>query len=380
MLQGIVNKYFEGKKVLIILGMRNILIQLADYFKDSTFILSGKEFDETKSIHLATFQTYQRRKHNLEDYNLVAIDEAHLRYNTKIVKEIRTLKCTRLFMTGTPINNKNKALGRFDNVLNFIDIKQMIDKGYLAPTSFISRNNLLIHEKELGTQNGDYKDTDIERVMDKTSLLNTVVQDNIKYKWASEHKCICYVNTIRVGKQLCDSFNDINNVKIIHSNLSKVEYNEVMEWYDKASNGIIINCQILSIGFDSPTTNTIIYLFPTKIYSNYLQKIWRASTKYKDKHTTIYDYSGMLHKLSPYYTEWFKPNERKCSDQCKEFDKDSVEYECCVESCIDPNTFPICNGETSITFNMNPYKRNFKVMQGKPCGKVIQYGSIDLKQ
>ena len=70
----IIDKY-QFKKVLIVVGYRKIVQQLASYFPSHTHILSGLPFDHTQQVHLASFQTIANRDIDLSEYDLIVQDE-----------------------------------------------------------------------------------------------------------------------------------------------------------------------------------------------------------------------------------------------------------------------------------------------------------------
>ena len=368
-LKCIIDKYFSNKRVLIITNRRNLTLQLAKSFDQHTFILSGKSHDESHNIHLATTQTFAKRSHNLSDYDMVCVDEIHETYNTKVVKQIRELSCTRIYMTGTPINSKGSFLGEFDNELEFTTIQQMIDGGYLAPTRFLSRANLLSDESSMSVRNGDYVEADIERVIQKQDLIKWLTKDNLHYKWSTEHKCILYVNSINIAQQVVDTMNEPDNIRVVHSKLSKQELTSVTEWFENCTNGILVNVRMYTTGTDIPSCDTIINLNATKIISLYLQSIWRASRYLPGKTATVVDYSGNLHKISPYFNEWHK-KKPTCREECSKI-TDRMQRYFCEASCVSEPPMCNCTGQLPYSLVDNPYVSNFTVISGEPCGEMI---------
>lgn len=376
-LKGIVDKYFANKRVLIITNRRNLTLQLAKAFDEHTFILAGKSHDESHNVHLATTQTFMRREHDLNDYDMVCVDEIHETYNTKVVKLIRELSCTRIYLTGTPLNSRGTFLGEFDNELEFTTVKQMIDEGYLAPTRFMSRANLLSDESEIGTRNGDYVDADIERIIQKQDLINWIVKDNEYYKWSTEHKCILYANSISTSQKIVDAFADPTNVRVIHSKLSKSELTEVADWFESCTNGILVNVRMYTTGTDIPTCDTVINLTATKILSLYLQSIWRASRYLPGKTATVVDYSGNLHKFNPFFNEWHK-KKPGCKEQCAKL-KNPMERFFCEASCVSEPPMSTCDGQLPYSLIDNPYISNFTISSGEPCGETVPVHNMSFK-
>ena len=379
-IKGIIDKYFSDKKVLIITGIRHVITQLATYYTDYSFILSGHEYDHTKLINLATFQTFSRRTNSLTDYDAIFVDEVHMRFNTDIVKQIRKLNCTRVYFTGTPITNRNTFLSdEFDNVLEFTNIKQMIEEKYLAPTRFLMIGNMLKDESSMQIRNGDYVNEDIDQIIDKTALIEWVVNDNLTYEWSTKHKTIMYTNSIATTQKIVDKFNS-PNVKAIHSKLTPKQIEETMNWFESTDAGIIVNCRMLTVGVDIPSADNVVYLLPTKIHSLFLQSIFRASTKSGDKIATVYDYSGMLNKVNPYDNQWKKPK-LSCKDQCiKQYPNDPLAQYFCMEACKSNPILVPCRGQLPISLAEHPFISNYQIHSGKPCGESRPMWEYEYKQ
>lgn len=379
-IKGIIDKYFSDKKVLIITGIRHVITQLATYYTDYSFILAGHKYDHTKLINLATFQTFSRRDIALEEYDAVFVDEIHMRFNTDIVKQIRKLNCTRVYFTGTPITNRNTFLSdEFDNVLEFTNIKQMIDDGYLAPTRFLMIGNMLKDEDSMKLRNGDYVNEDIDQIIDKTALIDWIIKDDSVYEWSTNHKTIMYTNSIATTEKIVNQFNSAN-VRAIHSKLTAKQIEDTMHWFESISNGIIINCRMLTVGVDIPSADTVVYLLPTKIHSLFLQSIFRASTKSGDKVATVYDYSGMLNKVNPYDNQWKKPK-LSCKDQCiKQYPNDPLAQYFCIEACKSNPILVPCKGQLPISLAEHPFISNYQIHSGKPCGESRPMWEYEYKQ
>lgn len=379
-IKGIIDKYFSDKKVLIITGIRHVITQLATYYTDYSFILAGHKYDHTKLINLATFQTFSRRDIALEEYDAVFVDEIHMRFNTDIVKQIRKLNCTRVYFTGTPITNRNTFLSdEFDNVLEFTNIKQMIEEKYLAPTRFLMIGNMLKDESSMQIRNGDYVNEDIDQIIDKTALIEWIVNDNLTYEWSTKHKTIMYTNSIATTQKIVDKFNS-PNVKAIHSKLTPKQIEETMNWFESTDAGIIVNCRMLTVGVDIPSADNVVYLLPTKIHSLFLQSIFRASTKSGDKIATVYDYSGMLNKVNPYDNQWKKPK-LSCKDQCiKQYPNDPLAQYFCIEACKSNPILVPCKGQLPISLAEHPFISNYQIHSGKPCGESRPMWEFEYKQ
>lgn len=193
----IIDKY-QFKKVLIVVGYRKIVQQLASYFPSHTHILSGLPFDHTQQVHLASFQTIANRDINLSEYDLIVQDEYHSRTSATASNVVFQPNCTVILLTGTPLTNNNRLLTKdIDNFIQPITIKEMIENNWLTPTRFMSNSTILgDYADQLSTNKQDFDESIVRQIIQKEHLLNnivTLIDDN---HLATQHKCIVYVNYI----------------------------------------------------------------------------------------------------------------------------------------------------------------------------------------
>lgn len=370
----IVDKY-QFKKVLIVIGYRKIVQQLSSYFPSHTHILSGLPFDHSKQVHLASFQTLSNRDIDLSEYDCIIQDEYHSRTSQSAQDVVFQPNCTTILFTGTPLTNRNKLLTKgIDNFIQPITVKELIDNGWLAPTKFLSNSTIIgDHAKELSTTKQDFDESIVRQIIQKEDLLNNIVKLVDDNHLATQHKTLIYVNYIETANQLFNLLKHHLNVFVVHSKLTNKQQEDAIAAYQSAPNGILINVRALSLGFDSPSTDTLIYATFTKIHSLCLQILWRASTvdsNNPNKVATVYDMTGQLAFVNP-YTD-FKSYSKKlsCKDACiKQYPKDLLAQYFCIESCkSDPVLVP-CKGELPYSHAENPFVSNFTHHSGTPCGE-----------
>ena len=371
----IIDRY-KFKKVLIIVGFRKIIQQFAKLFEDEyTFILSGKDYDHSKRISLATFQTFNNRDIDTNDYDLIIQDEFHSRLSAKAEKLVFNNNATKVLLTGTPLTQSNKLIVKnIDKVINPITITEAIDKGYLAPTTFMCNSSMLGDNKKLlKTNKRDFDEATVKLLIKKDDLLDQIKKLIVDNNLASEHKTIVYVNFIETAEQLFDLLSEtMDNVFIVHSKLPNKEQEAMLKNYEATLNAIVISVRSLSLGFDSPSTDRIIFGLMTKVDSLALQILWRGSRldpNNPDKHTVVYDMTGQLATVYAYsdFSEYSKPKPA-CAEECKTID-DPEEAFYCLKSCDSNPPIAICNGKISSSLEDNPYLEDFTVL-GKPCNKV----------
>jgi len=376
---------YKPKKVLIVVGFRKIVEQLEEYFPStSTFVLSGKDYDHTKQVVLATFQTFNNRNIDLDEFDMIIQDEVHSR-QSKATKEItRREGITNILFTGTPLKNNNKLmLDDIDNFIQTVTVKEMLENGWLAPTIFYSNSNIIGENAELlKTKRQDYNEDVVRQLIDKEGLLDSIQQLIEAEHLDTEHNTLIYVNYIETAEQLYKLLADKHNVNIVHSKMSYKEQQEAIDRYH-ASKGILINVRALSLGFNSPQSDRLIFAIFTKIHSLALQILWRASTvdpNNTNKQSVVYDMTGQLQIVNP-FTD-FKQYSKKgsCKEECeRQHKKDELQKYMCLAGCIADAPMQYCSGELPKALANNPYVSNFKVHKGTPCKEMVPLHQMQYK-
>jgi len=376
----IIDKY-NTSKALIVCGYRKIVLQFESYFPDTyTFILSGKKFDHSKPVHLATFQTYNNRDLDIAEYSLLIIDEYHSRQSDAVhnlMKQAKSNGTTIVCLTGTPITDKNKLItDGIDNFIQPITVNQMRAQGYLAPTRFFSVKDIITPNKdELKTNRADYSEKDVTEVISKSKLLESIVDQITKHKLDTEHNTLIYVNFISTADKLYNMLSSFYNVNIVHSKLSEKEQTEAIDRYHSKP-GVLINVRALSLGFDSPKSDRLIFGLLTTRHSLALQIMWRSSTlnpQDSNKEAIVYDMTGQLNAVNPFsdFSEYNKPKET-CMEQAMAL-TDPEERMLLMMSCKGDGPVTKCSSNLPSSLVDNPYVIDCTTITPhiEPCGEIM---------
>ena len=380
-----IDKY-KFTKVLILVGYRKIVKQLSTYYAGNfTYILSGEKFDHSKQIHIGTFQTFNLRDIDINEYDCIIIDEFHSRMSDTVYALLNNT-ATHLLFTGTPLTNRNKIITKgIDNFIQPITIKEMIENNWLTPTRFMSNSTILgDYADQLSTNKQDFDESIVRQIIQKEHLLNniiTLIDDN---HLATQHKTIVYVNYIATADELYELLKDRPNVFVVHSKLTQSQQDTAISAYQSATSGVLINVRALSLGFDSPSTDTIIYALFTKIHSLCLQILWRASTidpANPTKVATVYDMTGQLAHVNPYTDFKSYSSKLSCKDQCiKQYPNDPLAQYFCMEACKSNPILVPCRGQLPISLAEHPFISNYQIHSGKPCNESRPMWEYEYKQ
>ncbi len=374
-------------KVLIIVGYRKIVKQLSSYYKDRfTYILAGEAFDHSKQVHIATHQTFNNQDIDPAEYDCIIIDEFHSRMSATVY-ELLDNQATHLLFTGTPLTNRNKLITKgIDNFIQPVTVKDLLEQGFLAPTRFLSNSDIIgKHANELTTTKQDFDESIVRQLIKTEDLLGNIRKLIIEQQLDTKHNTVIYVNYIDTANTLYELLADLNNVQLVHSKLTDKQQTQALIDYESGP-GILINVRALSLGWDSPRTDRLIYAFFTKIHSLALQILWRASTinpNTPNKIANVYDMTGQLGFVNP-YTDFSSYSKKKsCKDQCYEqYGDDPMQLYFCLESCKGEPIVVNCDGKQPYHHTENPFISNYRVAEGTPCNESypsweFKYKTID---
>jgi hypothetical protein len=375
----------DWQKVLIITGFRKIVLQFESYFpNDSTYVLASKDYNHEARVTLASFQTYNRRDVDTSQFDLIVVDEYHSRMSKSVEDFLQKSTGTVILLTGTPLTQSNRYITKgIDNVINPINVTQMMERKYLAPTKFMSNRNIIKDNlPELSTSRGDYTEGAVLQVIKKSDLLTDIVQLVDTNKLAELHKTLVYVNFISTAEELYAMLEPLySNIFILHSKFSDKEQTAILDEYQACEHGLIISIRSLSLGFDSPTSDRLVFALLTKVHSLSLQILWRSATldpANPHKQNVVYDMLGQLSIVNP-YTD-FKSYSKKltCRDECAKL-TDPLEQYFCLESCKGDGPLAICSGELSSSYADNEFVTDFQVTSGTPCKEAVPLSQMEYK-
>lgn len=262
-------------------------------------------------ITFGMVQTYVRSPHKIPEVDLVIIDECHIG-NFRTFINLLPETVTVIGATATPISSSNKNPLRtvFTDVVSPVQIRELIDAGYLA------RPVYHIYECDstaLRKVGGEFTPESQAKVFDISNLIEAVQK--------------------RVGKTIifCASIdavlNAVGHIKnelgidayYVHSKMKQAERAERIEAFKSSSDGIIINCGILTAGFDDPQIQTVIVYRATTSVALWLQMCGRGSRPAFPKFY-IFDLGGNTERLLAWeanrnWKEIFKLQGRKLKDK-----------------------------------------------------------------
>jgi DNA repair protein RadD len=252
-------------------------------------------------------------KANLFSYqNLVLVDEAHLipkggmgmykRFLDDLKRNNPKLKV--IGFTATPYRLDSGMLTEgedrlFTDIAYEIDLLQLIQEGYLSP--LCSKKSLI--QADLSTARiraGEFVSQDIERIMNDDFLTEAALLEIMRY---GEYRkswiifCAGVTHTRRVTEKLKERG---ITADCVTGETPPGERKQILDDFRSGKIRAILNCDVLTTGFDAPNIDLLILLRPTRSVGLYVQMCGRGSRLSPGKtDCMVLDFAGNIERFGP---------------------------------------------------------------------------------
>ncbi len=284
----IARQQLEGNdKRCLILAHRDTLLDQADEKMhyvwpeiETSRVMAGK-YDFSARVIIASKDTLVNHLEDLPKVDLVITDEAHHAYASqyrKIYKHVYGVNpdCRHLGVTATPVrmNKKESLRDVFEELTYSISIFRLIMEGYLLPIEGYSIDTALDLSK-VNTRGDDYELKQLSEAVQAGDFNETVA--NTFKKKAAGRTAVCFAVDAGHVEKLTELFRQ-NGITAagLHWKVSKEEQKQILRRFRNGEYQALINCMIVTEGFDYPPTDCIVMARPTKSIGLYTQMLGRG--------------------------------------------------------------------------------------------------------
>ena len=199
----------------------------------------------------------------------------------------------------------------FDQMVLAPSIRQLINFGHLVPPECYAPNKPDL--SKLKVRCGDFVKEGIADLMDRPQIVGDTVTHFAKI--CPDRKAIVFATSVKHSIHIAERFVDAG-IPAAHldGKTPKPERDQILKYLESGKIQVVVNCQVLTEGFDCPSVGCIILARPTKSLVLYLQMAGRGLRTAKGKdNCVIIDHSGAiyLHGFVDEDREWsLNPQER----------------------------------------------------------------------
>jgi len=328
-----------GKSVICAEIVRQMWAQWPDYHPRTVVLVPSKELAEQNAaklqallpddIHVgfvsaslgkkqhqadvivATIGSIHKSAHLLGDIKAVIIDEAHLvdtkaqgMYRTFLAKLGELCDFRTVGMTATPFRGNQVWLTDGDDPL-FTGTASKVTMGELLAQKFIAplvppteKMTTRIDASQVGIANGDYKVGELSAVV--AGYLENVAKEAV-YMASQRRKWIAFTPSVANAECLADNLNGLGiTAAVVCGETPKQERQDLIQDFRSGQIHCLVTVLALSVGFDVPDVDCIIWCRPTKSPVLYVQGMGRGTRISPDKENClVLDFTDTVERLGP---------------------------------------------------------------------------------
>lgn len=288
----------RGGRALVLAHRDELLTQAAQKIQavhpDVTIGIVRGGLDECNAqivvASVATLSRERRLKRLKPDFSTVIVDEAHhsaANSYGKIFEHVAASNPLLIGVTATPDRADGKGLDQwFSEIVFEMGIDEGIRQGWLS-----NLEGKLIHLKgadfsKVHVRKGDYDLSELEQIMEAANW-----HEHVAKAWAdhaSERKAVIFVPKVAMAHALAQEIRNVGGrAEAIDGAMSIDDRRGVLNRLNTGETRVVVNCAVLTEGFDEPSLDCVIMARPTKSRSLYVQCVGRGLRLHEGKENCL---------------------------------------------------------------------------------------------
>lgn len=306
-------------RVLILAHVKELLEQTADKLRavcpevDFGIYSAGlKRRDTNNPIIVAGIQSVYRRACELEAFDLVMVDEAHLipldgdgmyrqfLADAKVVNpNLRVIG-----FTATPFRLKSGSICTPDGFLNHIcyevGVRELIRDGFLCPL-VTKAGRSKADTTDLHVRGGEFVADEVESLMDQDSLVRAACTEIVEYT-TDRNACLIFSSGVQHGQHIVETLQRNHGIQcgFVTGETAASKRDETLSRFKAGELKYLCNVNVLTTGFDAPHIDCVALLRPTMSPGLYYQMVGRGFRLHPSKEDClVLDFGGNVLRHGP---------------------------------------------------------------------------------
>lgn len=280
----------KGKKVLILTDRLELLSQTEKKSPVPCSVIDSKTkvIDSLfTNLFIGMIRSVINRFEMLPKFDLVIIDEAH-RGDFNALLAIFEKSNPNLFVLGvtaTPVSTrKNVLINHYHQFTNGVTIQELIKNGFLCKPRYFAIDSVDLGNVKIKA--GEYDEDQMFDAYNQTDIYDGLIENYMAI--AHGKKTIVFCINIKHTILTYEAFKAQKlPAFLVHSGLTKDEREYNLTAFKNSPDGIMVNCGILTTGYDEPAIEVVILNRSTTSLALYMQMCGRGSRPYTDKDVFI---------------------------------------------------------------------------------------------
>ena len=315
-------------RVLVVSHVRELLEQAVDKLKQvcpelpvGIYSAGLNRRDTSQRVIVAGIQSIYKRAQELDAFELIVVDEAHLipadgdGMYREFLAEARAINphLRVIGLTATPFRLDSGSICSADHFLNAvcyeIGIKELIRDGYLCP--LVSKASATKADTTgLHLRGGEFVSDEVESLMDVDSLVEAACDEIIQYT-QDRKACLIFASGVKHGRHVARVLQEKHGHEFafVCGDTPSAERDELLsrfrgdqgkQLFERPPLKYLCNVNVLTTGFDAPNIDCVVLLRPTMSPGLYYQMVGRGFRLYPGKQNClVLDFGGNLLRHGP---------------------------------------------------------------------------------
>lgn len=263
-------------------------------------------------ILVAGIQSVYRRACELDAFDLVIIDEAHMippdgdgMYRTFLAEARKVNPKLRVIgLTATPFRMKSGMICEPENILNHvcyeIGVKELIVQGYLCP--LVTKGSAQpIDTSGLHVRAGEFVAGEAEDLMDTEALVESACRE-IVAQAGGRRSVLVFATGVRHAEHVAAALGQMTGsaVATVFGGTASAERDRVITAFKTGEIQYLVNVNVLTLGFDAPNIDAVAMVRPTLSPGLYYQMVGRGFRLHDGKENClVLDFGGNVLRHGP---------------------------------------------------------------------------------
>jgi len=308
-------------RVLILAHVKELLEQALDKLhgiapeigkKTGVYSAGLKRRDTEHPVIIAGIQSVYRRACELDAFDLVIIDEAHMippdgdgMYRTFLSDARKVNPNLRVIgLTATPFRTTSGMICAPENILNHVcyevGVRELIVHGYLCPlVTKASREK--VDTSGLHVRAGEFISGEVEDLMDTDSLVEAACREIVERTY-NRKSVLVFAAGVRHGHHIAEAMRKKFGAEVgtVFGDTLGFIRERMISDFKAGKLKYLVNVNVLTMGFDAPNIDCVAMVRPTLSPGLYYQMVGRGFRLHEGKKDClVLDFGGNVLRHGP---------------------------------------------------------------------------------
>ncbi len=306
-------------RVVILAHVKELLEQTADKLRAvcpevefGVYSAGLRRRDTTHSVIVAGIQSVYRRACELDAFDLVIVDEAHMipldgegMYRQFLADAYTINPHLRIVgFTATPFRMKTGPICTDEGFLNHVcydvGVRELIRDGYLCPL-ITKAGTTKANFSQLHVRAGEFVADEVENLMDDHQLVASACAETVGY--CDDRKAVLiFASGVRHGQHIVDVLKQNHGIDagFVTGETSSGERDELLTRFKSGQLKYLVNVNVLTTGFDAPNIDCVALIRPTMSPGLFYQMCGRGFRLHPGKQNClVLDFGGNVLRHGP---------------------------------------------------------------------------------